>query len=223
MPKVQAPWEFVEKYYIDDLGERDSEESQWYLKWLKEIDGQSVLNFGCGPNFYDDIPMFGQLPKEVIGIDINKNNLEFLKKSNHPEIIRCKNFLKQNDIETELFLQDMRNQKSDFINRFDDVCAIGVLGNFNKEDTKRVIKNVYSYLKPGGKFTMVSWTDCRLPEEKIVERESFEWFVRHDKDIQMIGTLLQDKDFNITKHEVYTVANPDEYFWGKIYAYIAEK
>ena len=222
--KIQAPWDFVEQYYADDLAERNTPESKWTLTWFKEVKGTRVLSWGCGPNFYDDALFFTDLPEEFIGIDLNENNIAFLKESTHPEVVRCKNALKEHGTKVSLLRDDIRKKQQSFTNHFDTVYAVGVLGMFKESDLHRLLKLVYSYLKPGGRLVDVDWTDCRLSEGKYRERESFKWYSKQGPSIERIGELLVEKNgFKILKHEIYNVQNPIEYGWGKIYAYVAEK
>ena len=219
----QAPGEFVEKYYLDDLAERESVESRWSFAWLKEVKGRSVLSVGCGPNFFDDVQFFDKVPTDFVGIDINKNNIEFLKQSKHPEVLKWKNFLADSGVKTEVLVRDVKAVSPDFIGRFDTIYAIGVLGMFDRDDTIKVFKNLNQYLKPGGRVLDLDWTDSRLPEEKLKERESFDWYSKRGPSVAEIGELFAETGFKILKHEVYNVPNPADYGWGKIYGYLAEK
>ena len=219
----QASWQFVEKYYTDDLTERESVESRWWLEWLKEVRGENVLSLGCGPNFYDDAQFFSEVPKDFVGVDLNENNIAFLKLSVHPEINKCKNFLRDRRTKIELFVDNIKEEKKEFIDRFDTIYAIGVLGMFNEEDTIRVFKNIQNYLKPGGRILDIDWTDSRLPKDKLRERESFEWYSKHGPSISRLGELFEQAGFKILRHEVYDVPDPETYNWGKIYGYLGER
>ena len=221
--KIQAPWSFVEQYYTDDLAERDSIESKQAFKWFKAVKGPNVLSWGCGPNFYDDALFFPNLPKEFVGVDLNENNITFLKKSNHPELLRCKRLLKEHGIKISLSVEDIREKQEKFVNRFNTVYAIGVLGMFKESDFGKLIRHAYSYLQPGGRFIDVDWTDCRLPEGKYKERESYEWYSKQGPSIEEISELIKANGFEILKDGLYKVSNPTEYGWGEIYAYVAEK
>ena len=221
--KIQAPWSFVEQYYTDDLAERDTLESKWAFEWLKWVKGPNVLSWGCGPNFYDDSLFFNEPPKEFVGIDLNKSNIDFLKKSIHPEVLRCKNVLMEHGTKVQLSVGDIRDKQTSFVNHFDTVYAIGVLGMFRESKLNRLLKLAYSYLRPGGRLIDIDWTDCRLSEEKYRERESFEWYSKQGPNIEKIGELLQENRFKILKDEIYNVQNSVEYGWGEIYAYVAEK
>ncbi len=219
----QAPLDFVEKYYTDDLAERNTPESLWALKWLEEVKGESVLSLGCGPNFYDDAQFFTNLPKEFVGIDLNENNIAFLKQSTHPEIIRSKEVLDKNHTNISLIVANIKEKQDTFINHFDTIYANGVLGMFQEDNFVNLLKLIHLYLKPGGVLIDVDWTDVRLTREKLQERESYEWYSTQGPSIQRINELLQKTGFTILKHEVYTVPDPISYNWGKIYGYVAKK
>lgn len=219
----QAPLDFVEQYYVDDLAERNTLESSWSLAWLKEIQGENILSLGCGPNFYDDAQFFANIPDKFVGVDLNENNITFLKQSTHPEIIRNRKILENNHTKVSLLTADIRKEQKEFINYFDAVYAIGVLGMFQEEDITKLFKLIYSYLKPGGKLIDIDWTDERLSKEKLKERESYGWYSTQGPDIARVGELMKIVRFKIKKHSVYTVADPVAYSWGKIYGYVAEK
>ena len=219
----QAPWQFVETYYSDDLKERESKESKWFLSWLKEVRGNNVLCLGCGPNFYDDAQFFGEIPDTFVGIDYNENNIAFLKSSNHPEINKCKKLLLDSKTKIQLYKGDITQLKKSFVNRFDAVYAIGVLGMFKENDTIQVFNNIRSYLKPNGILLDIDWTDCRLSANKLKERERFGWYNKNGAGIEKIGVLLENDNFKIIKHKIYKVPNAAEYGWGIIYGYLAKK
>ncbi len=223
MTHKEAPWEFVEKYYTDDLGEIDSPESKFYLSWLKLVKGNSVLSLGCGPNLYNDVLVFGKTPKEIVGIDINKNNIDFLKKSKHTELLKCKQLLLDKGVKKQLIVDDILKYRRVFSGYFDCVYAVGVVGMFKDEQLKKLLENIYSYLKPNGTFIDVDWTDHQLPKEKYEERFSFDWYSKDGPSIEDIGKYIKQSGFSIKQHKVYDVPNKKEYLWGKIYGYFAQK
>ncbi len=163
------------------------------------------------------------MPKELVGVDINENNIEFLKRSDNPELLKCKKKLEDEKVNIELFVDDIRLERKEWKGRFDAVYAMGVAGMFQKEDLQDLLSNIHSYLKPGGIFLDIDWTDCRLPQEKYEERKSLNWYDKNNLSIPAIGALITATGFEIKKHEVHSVPNPEEYGWGKIYAYFAIK
>ncbi len=190
---------------------------------MKKIRGQKILCLGCGPNLYDDIQFFGNIPKEIVGIDINKNNINFLKKSTHPNILKSKRVLENKKIKVKLIVGDILKLKREFINQFDTVYAIGVVGMFRENKLKKLLNLIYLYLNPSGLFLDVDWTECQLSDEKYKERQNFEWYSKDGPTIKKIGKLIVQTNFKIAKHLVYNVPNKKEYLWGKIYGFLAKK
>ncbi len=220
---MEASIKFVEKYYTDDLAEANSPESIWVAQWFKYVSGSTILDVACGPQLYNDALAFAQIPKELTGIDINATNIEFLKTSKNSNIIKAKKALEENGTKIELILHDIRIKKPELEGQFDSVFASGIIGNFNKTETRLVLQNLYSYLKPEGSFVMVSWGNDYLSEEKFNERNSYNWYQRHELRPEDYGNLIEESGFSIKKQEVYTVLNPREYEWGIIFAFVATK
>ena len=219
----QSPWNFVEEYYTDNLEEMESPESKFYLSFLKNIKGKKILCFGCGPNLYDDASFYGSIPEELVGIDINRNNIEFLKKSKNPQLIKYKEYLIKKGVKIKLIVGDIFKTKKEFTGKFDCVYAIGVITNFKKDKLKELLGIVHSYLKPNGIFLSIDWTEDQLSEEKYKERLSYGWYLRVDYSINDIMGLIKNSGLKMTKHGVYNVPNPKEYLWGKIYGCLAIK
>jgi SAM-dependent methyltransferase len=135
----EAPWSFVEQYYLDDLVEQDTIESRYAQSWLKEVKGELILDLGCGPNFFEDVRFFSEIPREIVGVDLNENNIEFLKQSAHPEMLRRRAFLKEHGVGVSLIHGDIRKKREDFLGRFDTVYLSGVLGMFQKTELSELL------------------------------------------------------------------------------------
>lgn len=219
----KAPWEFVEKYYLDDLKDRSSRESQWYLKRLKEVHGTSVLSLGCGPNLYDDAHFFRELPRIFVGVDINECNIEFLERSTNPLLASARGQLAGENIDVRLHVDDIRDKRWEWTSQFDTVYASGVLGMFCESDIADILDNVFGYLKPGGRLVDIDWTDCRLSQNVLAERERFEWYSTHGPSVERLAELCERRGFRARKYERYAVQHPEQYLWGTIYAYVFEK
>jgi len=219
----QAPLKFVERYYTDDLAERNTPETKFYLSWLKRIRGKTVLSLGCGPNLYDDVRFFGRKPREIVGIDLNRNNIYFLKRSRHPELLRSKQFLSRNKVKTRLVVGNILKPRKEFVGKFDAIYAMGVVGMLEERRLKNLLKLIHGYLRPNGIFLDVDWTDCQLSREKYKERQGYEWYSKEGPSIKRIGSLIKRAKFRIIEHGTYDVPNKKEYAWGKIYGYLAQK
>jgi SAM-dependent methyltransferase len=219
---VEAPLSYVEHYYEADLAERDIPESRFYLSWLKNVKGKSILSIGCGPNLYDDCQFFGNIPKELIGVDINRANIEFLKKSKNPNLEEARKFMAENNVKTEALVGDVTKPNKDYINRFDSIYGLGVFCAFRQDKLKETFMLLNSYLKPGGVLVDVDWTECQLSQEER-QRKSEYLFYNGDQEISKMGRLMEESNFLITKRQVYDVPNKEAYGWGKIYGYVAKK
>ena len=222
MAHVEAPLEYVEKYYEADLAERDAPESKFYLSWLKYVKGKSVLSIGCGPNLYDDCRFFAEVPRELIGIDINRANIDFLKDSGNANLESARSFIKENGVKAEVLVGDVTKPNKGYTSRFDTIYGLGVFCAFKQGKLKEVFELLNSYLKPGGLLIDVDWTECQLSEEEKQKKKAY-LFYNGDQEIAEMGQLMKEANFSILKHEVYNVPNKAAYGWGKIYAYLAKK
>lgn len=223
MAPREASFKFVEDYYTADLSERNSAESRWFLSWLENIKGDEVLSLGCGPNLLDDALFFHEAPKTLVGIDINQSNIDFINRSKHRELHRCKDFLNSRKTEVVLLVGNILEKREDFVGRFDAIYAMGVIGMFEERELKDLLLIIVSYLKPNGTFLDIDWTECRLSEDSLEERKKLNWYDTRGPSISEVGMLLQESGLSIKRHDVHSVANPREYCWGKIYGYLCHK
>jgi cyclopropane fatty-acyl-phospholipid synthase-like methyltransferase len=222
MEHVEAPLEYVEKYYEADLAEREAKESKFYLSWLKYVKGKSILSIGCGPNLYDDCQFFSEIPDELIGVDINRANIDFLKKSDNRNLESARDFLKKNKVKSQALVDDVTKPNKKYVGRFDSIYALGVFCAFNPDKLKEIFALLSSYLKPGGVLIDVDWTECQLSEEAKQKKREY-LFYNGDQEIEGMGLLMQEAKFSIIKHQVYDVPDKASYGWGKIYGYLAKK
>jgi len=222
MGHVEAPLEYVEHYYEADLKERDAPESKFYLSWLKCVKGKSILSIGCGPNLYDDCQFFSEMPRELIGVDINKANIDFLKKSTNQNLTSAREFLKKNKVKCKALVGDVTKPNDDYLGRFDSIYALGVFCAFKPDKLKEIFALLNSYLKPGGLLIDADWTECQLSAEEQQKKKEY-LFYNGDQEIEGMGKLMKEANFSILKHQVYEVPDKAAYGWGKIYGYLAKK
>ena len=119
--------------------------------------------------------------------------------------------------------EDILKKHEDYQNRFDSVYSMGVLGMFDQESTGKIFKILNSYLKVGGMLIDIDWTDTRLPLDKLKERKCYRWYSKDGPDMDDIGGIINDSGFKILKNEIHNVPHPNNYGWGKIYVFIAQK
>jgi SAM-dependent methyltransferase len=222
MAHVEAPLDYIERYYESDLAERDAPESRFYISWLKYVKGRSVLSIGCGPNLYDDCRFFGDIPKELVGVDINKSTIEFLKSSRNANLEKARRFIRENGVRAEALVSDISKPDKSYINRFDAIYGLGTFCTFRRGKLGEVFALLRSYLKPGGLLVDVDWTECMLSDQEKARKKEY-LFYNGDQAIPEMGKLMEAAGFSILRHQVYDVPDKEAYGWGKIYGYLAEK
>ena len=185
----QAPVEFVERYYLSDVAERDSPESKWSQAWLGEVRGRRVLSVGCGPTLYDDIQFFGKVPNVVVGIDFNEHNLEFLRRSVQSELTKARKVVENHGTSVSLVHGDVRKARREFVGQFDVLYAGAVLGMYEDHELKPLLRLLRTYLAPEGRIVDIDWTDCRLPCDLYNERLGYGWYSKAGPGIARIGGL----------------------------------
>ena len=221
--RMRASEQFVERYYTDDLAEQESPESKWAAQWAREVKGSCVLNAACGPQFFNDALTFAETPQDLVGVDANTTNIEFLKDSEHPEILKAKKVLAGHGVNVQLLLHDIREYNATLRNRFNAVYVSGLIGSFDEVATRKIFRTLSAYLQPGGCLVIVSWADDFLSEAKLEERRRYHWYERHDLSPADVHTLLQVEGFEVRKSDAYRPHNPQEYEWGLIYGVVANK
>lgn len=219
MKYQQAPLSYIRQYYEADVGETETPESRFYQRYLKKVKGDSVLSVACGPQLYDDLAFFGKKPKEYVGLDINKNTVRFLKTSKNAHLLKNKKAAK--GVRVKALVGDVLKYDPRFKDRFDCVIAVAVLGMFPKNDFRRAIKNIRSYLKPGGTFLDIDWTDSNLTKEIYAEKEKYRFYTRKGPRVKDQESLIRASRFRIVGYDEIW---PDKrtYQWGKIFVYVAK-
>ena len=132
---------FMNGYAHKDLAE-------WALRFIGIIDGESILDIGCGGG--GNLSRFlRRFPNSTVnGVDYSTTAVELSKKNNVKEIERgrCK-----------ILLGDVQRLPFDS-NLFDIVTAFETIYYWN--DIEKSFQEVFRILKPNGKFTIVNGADA---------------------------------------------------------------
>ncbi len=113
------------------------------LQLIDNLKGKSVLELGCGSGHTLCYLWNTKQASELWGLDLSQEQLRFANE-----------VLAQENIPAKLFLASMDENPGIPESYFDLVISIYSLGW--TPDLSRTISQVYSYLKPGGKF-IFSW------------------------------------------------------------------
>jgi SAM-dependent methyltransferase len=220
---MRAPKEFVERYYEEYIGDLSRPEGQWVRSQLRRVSGKRILNIGCGPQLFDDAAQFAAAPEELVGVDVNEANIEFLRNAEHPRLVRSRRLLNRAGTRIELMVHDVRSERDEFRSRFDAIYASGLFGMFNHYETAHILNLLFQYLERNGRLVVISWDDDRLSLEKFTERARYSWYQRNGAGLADIENLLKTIGFRMLERDVHHVSDPNDYEWGVIYRLVAQK
>ncbi|MEM1075921.1 MAG: class I SAM-dependent methyltransferase [Pseudomonadota bacterium] len=223
----EAPIDYVETYYETRLKRRRDfpEARRFYEAQLKHVSGDRVINLGCGPQFYDDLRHFATLPRYYSGLDLNQQNLEYLKSSQHKDLEAGRNWARDNDVKVDLVCGDILEESTDFGAGFEKVdCAvcIGFLGIFSEEPFKKAVGRIREWLVPGGRLVNLSW--CHNLQEKTVYEGRLKYgFNRpNNPGHHDIIKWTTESDFILINETVFDVPHKEIYGWKLISSAVFE-
>lgn len=215
--KKEVPIEYINTYYENRIKRRLEFPSArvFYENELKHVDGSRVINLGCGPQFYDDLRHFKNLPTEYYGLDINNQNINFLKKTSHPEVEKGRILAYDNKIRTDLVNADILDKCISF-KQIDCAVSIGFLGIFTEKPFKKAIHRIKNWLSPSGSLVILSWCDNFQEKECYQGRLKYRFNYPNNPGHDDIIQWVTDCDL-VLKHEAeFDVPDKKKYGWGII-------
>lgn len=164
----QAPLDYVRSYYglSHDKRGRFPLEAKFTYSGLARVDGESVLNVGCGPQFYDHLLQFKTPPRRCVGIDLNAATIEFLRSDLDPRLIESRSSVKAAGTEIELAATDIFDCADELRGRFDWIVGRGFFATFYGGRLPQLLAIMRAALKPDGRLLKTTWHGPhRSPEE----------------------------------------------------------
>jgi SAM-dependent methyltransferase len=225
MINTKTPLEYIEKYYEQDMEDSSEykEVSLLYNKTLDYVIGKKVLNVGCGPQFYNDLKYFHEIPKEYFGIDINKSTFDFLENSKNYHLIKAKEFINKNKINVHYVLNDIFEFAKNSEEKFNTILGVGCFGIFEKEKFKSLMKILHKALKKGGRLVDVSWYEPHLPKEEIDNKKKYYFESFKGPNEKEFISFAKDAKFKLIFSELLKIENKEDYQWGKVQGNVFEK
>lgn len=213
----EVPIEYINTYYENRIKRRLEFPAarMFYENELKHVYGNRIINLGCGPQFYDDLRHFKNLPTEYYGLDINSQNISFLKNGTHSELEKGKLLVDDNKITTELLNADILDENISF-KEIDCAVSVGFLGIFTEEPFKKAIHRIKNWLSPGGSLVNLSW--CNNFQEKILYQDRLKYRFNYPDNPDHNDIIQWVTDCGmVLKHEAtFDVPNKKKYGWGVI-------
>ncbi len=211
MPEL-APIEYIRDYYESSLSKAADfpREYGFYQSFLDYVQGESVLNVGCGPLFYEDLVHFGNVPRHYVGVDVNSNAFKYLEETEHPRLAEGRDYVKTHGIRTEFIADSVFDWAAQTDARFDSIFGVGVFATFYGDEFDRMMSLLRRILRKGGHLVNVSWDGTYYTEQQYEEKlkyrfsgtdgptpdELIEW-------VRKAGFKLMERRILITDAETY--------------------
>lgn len=222
----QAPYDYVVQYYEDDLKEREAQPrdpaTQFYVEHMRHVTGKSVLNIGCGPQFYDEISYFGNRPGLYAGIDINPSCVNFVVNPTHPRVRQLERMWRL-EIEVDIRCGNTLERRKEWFDSFDTVVAVGALGVFDRYQFQQLARLMSQYLRKDGRLVYVDWRQPRIRPSQVAEKIAYRFCGTAEATVEEQVRALHRAGFEHILLERHDVADPREYGWGRIYGHVLDK
>ena len=216
-----APVEYQREYYEDTLSKAElfPREYDFYRSFLGlHVKGESVLNVGCGPLFYEDLMYFKHQPKLYVGNDINKSAFEYMENTQHPRLNECKQYIEKHGIKTESVSESIFDwaEKTDL--RFDSIFGVGVFATFYGDKFNQLMSVLRKILNDGGHLVNVSWDGDYYTEKQAKEKVEYQFGqggkgFTPDEVVEQIGKA----GFRLRERHILMTDDPSGYRWDSIH------
>ena len=220
----EAPLKYVKNYYEQRLARRRifPEATKFYLRELRHVRGQLVLNAGCGPQLYDYLRYFGELPKVYFGVDINRSTFEYMKHSRNAELLASKRFARDEYVD----VRDVCNDVCDCMESLELLnCVVGVgfFGTFCEQRFRRVIDATHRRLRPLGLLVNISWYGCHLSRRVHRKKVRYRYDGLHGPSLEETVSWTERQGFQLVHRTLFDVPDKDDYGWETIQSCVFRK
>jgi cyclopropane fatty-acyl-phospholipid synthase-like methyltransferase len=213
-----APLEYIRDYYEGSLSKAElfPKEYGYYQSFLSHVKGASVLNVGCGPLFYEDLPHFGEVPRHYVGIDVNTNAFKFMEQSQHPRLAEGKKYVESHKIQTEFISESVFDWAAETDTRFDSVFGVGVFATFYGTEFHRLMHLFWRVLNKGGHLVNVSWDGTYYTDEQKRDKLKYRFNGPKGPTPGQLIDWVQKVGFKLMERRILTT-DPQTYKWDSIH------
>lgn len=220
---IQADEQYIIGY-LDrslDFWNRFPKETKFMAEALNHVSGKSVLNIGCGPQFYFYSNFFESTPSLYFGIDISEVTISILKKKNYKEVFAQAKRCQAESMKVELHSGDFLKHEFGQTVQFDTILSVGFIGIFHGSQLRCVLEKTHSLLKTGGHLVKITWHGPhRTPEEQAKKLE-FGFDSEEEHTAQSLDAEIVGAGFSIQNSR--TMAPHPDYEWDVIHTGVYEK
>jgi SAM-dependent methyltransferase len=214
---TEAPYEYISDYYshVHRKNSEDPAVAEFWLSKLARIRGQSVLNIGCGPTFYDYMLRFGRPPREYVGLDINKSTFEFLRESTDPRLVAARTEVEALGTRTEFISADVFECASDLEGRFDCILGVGFFATFHGERLDRLLGIMARALRPAGTLLKLSWHGPHRTPEETRKKHEYSYDNPEEPTPGELVDVFEKSGFSLIEEDILR-CDPDMTGWDAI-------
>ena len=221
---TQAPYAFIRDYYrnVQRKYERFPGEASFCQLSLQHIRGPCVLNVGCGPLLYDDVLHFGDPPREYVGLDINQNTFEFLRRSRDPRLLRAKARARALGTRIEYLCADIFECEHRLEGRFNSVLGLGFFATFHSTGFDRLMRLLHRTLKDGGMLLKITWHGPHRTPEETRKKLAYRYDSPGEPSPADLVTGIERAGFTL-RYQSVLECDPTSYGWEAIQACVFQK
>lgn len=221
---MDSPLDYVQWYYDKDhyRWEHFPEVTAFIDSFLREVDAESVLNPGCGPQFYDYMLRFKSAPKKYVGVDISESTVSYLNSARDQRFVQAKSAALESGATAQILCADIFDLAPQFIGGFDAVVASGFIGTFHGEQLTRLCQILHDALKPGATLVKLTWHGPHRTPEQTAEKLKYGYDSLEEHDPQKFLDQIKASGFAVERHELFE-CDPETYQWDLIQGCVFRK
>ncbi len=220
----EAPYSYVEWYYDNDWRLRNEypQHTDFIDRFVGMVDGDVVLNAGCGPQFYDLLARFARVPTRYVGVDRSRETTRFLRESTNRQFLECRNAAITSGASLEPVCADIFDWPGLQPNHFDAIVAIGFIGTFHGDRLKKLLDRLHGTLKRRGRLVKLTWHGPHRTPEQTVKKLEYGYDSLEEHDPELFIDTIKAAGFSLLEHDL-SHCDPESYRWDVIQAAVFEK
>ena len=220
----EAPLAYVKDYYEQLLERRRffQEATTFYLRELRHVRGRRVLNAGCGPQLYDYLRHFGELPEVYFGVDINRSTFEYMKRSRNSALLASRRFARDECIDVRDVCADI-SDCMESLGPLDCVVGVGFFGTFCEQRFRRMIDATHRGLRPLGLLVIISWYGCHLSRRVHRRKVRYRYDGLNSPSLDETVSWTERQGFQLVHRTQFDVPDQDVYGWETIQSCVFRK
>lgn len=215
--RTEAPYEYVRDYYahVHRINAAYPEVAEFWLSKLDRIRGETVLNVGCGPTFYDYALRFGRAPREYVGIDINRSTFEFLQHGDDSRMLDARRRVHALGTRCEHVADSIFACERRLAGRFDCVLGVGFFATFEGAEFERLLGVVAHALREGGLVLKLTWHGPHRDAEETRKKHEYGYDNPEEPSPEKLVAGFERAGFRL-EEQAMLQCDPVTYGWDAI-------